>query len=323
MEEYKIVKKRTLGNSGIEVSAIGLGCMGMSQGFGDPKDKNDMVKLLKRAFDLGVTFYDTAEAYGPFTNEELLGEAFQNIRDKVVIATKCGMIKKGDRYVLDGSPQSIRKSLEGSLKRLKSDYVDLYYLHRVDPNTPIEVTAQCMKELIAEGKIHHWGLSEADVDIIRRAHAICPLTAVESEYNMMWRQVESDVLPCLRELGIALVPFSPLAKGFMTGTVTRDTIFKKNDSRSNYSRFQQNNIVANQKLINLVNMFTKKYNATPVQITLAWLLEQYEYLIPIPGTTKEQRLEENIAVTNFQMDHADIETLTRELNAIEVAGERF
>lgn len=318
------MNKRKLGYTGIAVSPIGLGCMGMTQGFGDAADTKEMVKLLRDAVDLGVNLFDTAEAYGPHTNEELLGDAFEGMRDKVLLATKCGMLLgENGKYYFDGSPKAVRNSLEGSLKRLRTDFIDLYYLHRVDPNTPIEETAACMKELMQEGKIGQWGLSEVDADTIRRAHAVCPLAAVESEYNMMWRVVEKEVLPTCKELGIALVPFSPLAKGFMSGTLNKETTFAKNDSRSRYSRFKPEVMEANQVLIDLVHSYTEKYNATDAQISLAWLMAQYEYLIPIPGTRKFSRVKENLAAADIKMSDGDIAELTKALNSIQIAGERF
>ena len=316
------MKYRKLGKNGPEVSAIGFGCMGLSHGYGNDQSEEEKISVIRKAYEAGCNFFDTAEAYGPYCNEELLGQALAGIRNNCVVATKCGMKNRNGITVLDGSPQAIRESLEGSLRRLNTDYIDLYYLHRVDPNTPIEVSAQCMKELIKEGRIRGWGLSEVDSETIRRAHAVCPLTAVESEDNMLWRNVESDVLPCLKELGVALVPFSPLAKGFMTGTITPDTQFSDRDSRRRYSRFQPDVIQANTKILNLIKSFAERYQVTEAQISLAWLLSRYEYLVPIPGTTKQYRVIENLKAGDLDLTAEDLEQLTQLLNKTPVAGQR-
>lgn len=318
------MKYRDLGYTGEKISAVSLGCMGMSQGFGDPADKKEMVKLLHEALDLGVNMFDTAESYGPYENEKLLGEAFKDRRDRVFLATKCAMIPDGEgHYKIDASPESIRRSIEGSLVRLQTDYIDLYYLHRIDPNVPIEAVAELMKTLKEEGKIRYWGVSEARLDDIKKAHAIFPLAAVESEYNMMWRDVEKEVLPYLKQQKIALVPFSPLARGFMTGTINKDTKFSANDNRSRYSRFTPEIIEANQKLIDLVNSFAEKYSCTTAQITLAWLLGQYEYLIPIPGSRKLSRIKENTSAADIDFAKEDLKALTDALDHLEIAGNRF
>lgn len=294
------MKNRTLGKSGLQVSAIGFGCMGLSHGYGPATDKQEAIKLIRRSFDLGVTFFDTAEAYGPFQNEEIVGEALALFRDQVVIATKFGIRLENGKQVQDSRPAQIRQSVEGSLKRLKTDYIDLYYQHRVDPHTPIEEVADTIKDIVKEGKIRHWGLSEAGVQTIRRAHAVHPVTAIESEYSLWWRKPEKELMPALEELGIGFVPFSPLGKGFLTGTISKDAHFEKNDFRNIVPRFTAENLAANQILIDLLNKIATEKQATPAQIALAWILAQKPWIVPIPGTTKLHRLEENLgaAISN-------------------------
>ncbi|EHI99185.1 Pyridoxine 4-dehydrogenase [Clostridium sp. DL-VIII] len=317
------MKKRKLGNSGLEISAIGLGCMGMSYGYGTVSDTKEMISLMHKAIEMGFTLFDTAEVYGPYTNEELVGEALRPYRDKVVISTKCGIKVVNGKQVLDGKPEVIRESLEGSLKRLKTDVIDLYYLHRVDPNVPIEVVADTMKALIKEGKIKHWGLSEAGVDTIRKAHAICPLTAVESEYSMMWRQPEGELLAVLEELGIGFMPFAPLGKGFLTGAFNKDTEFAKGDLRSQLPRFSSENMKSNQDLIDLIYKVAEEKGATPAQIALAWVLAQKLWIVPIPGTTKAHRLAENAGAAEITLTNGDLSKLNDALSKITVVGERY
>lgn len=317
------MKKRTLGNSGLEVSALGFGCMGLNYGYAQTLDKNQAVSLLRAAFEKGITFFDTAEFYGPFTNEELVAEALKPFRNEVVIATKFGIKSEDGKQVQDSSPAHIRKSVEGSLKRLQTDYIDLYYQHRVDPNTPIEVVAETIQELIKEGKIKHWGLSEAGVQTIRRAHAVQPVAAVQSEYSLWWRKPEVELIPALEELGIALVPFSPLGKGFLTGTITTDTQFEKNDFRNIVPRFTAENIAANQVLIDLLNKIAVQKEASTAQIALAWLLAQKPWIVPIPGTTKLNRLTENMGAADISLNQEDLAEIESALAEIKVAGERY
>ncbi|MGD0840202.1 MAG: aldo/keto reductase, partial [Candidatus Acidiferrales bacterium] len=292
------MQKRKLGKSNLEVSAIGLGCMGMSFSYGPPKDKKEMTDLLHAAVERGVTFFDTAEVYGPFTNEELVGEALAPYRGKVVIATKFGFDLSGSdkrpgAAGLNSKPEHIKEAVEGSLKRLKIDCIDLLYQHRVDPNVPIEDVAGAVKELIQQGKVKHFGLSEAGVQTIRRAHAVQPVTALQSEYSLWWREPEAEVMPVLEELGIGFVPFSPLGKGFLTGKISEDTKFDKSDFRNIVPRFTPENRKTNQALVDLIGEFAQQKKATPAQIALAWLLAQKPWIAPIPGTTKLHRLEEN------------------------------
>lgn len=317
------MKKRTLGNSGLEVSALGFGCMGLNYGYAQTLDKNQAISLLRAAFEQGITFFDTAEFYGPFTNEELVAEALKPFRNEVVIATKFGIKSEDGKQVQDSSPAHIRKSVEGSLKRLQTDYIDLYYQHRVDPNTPIEVVADTIQELIKEGKIKHWGLSEAGVQTIRRAHAVQPVAAVQSEYSLWWRKPEVELIPALEELGIALVPFSPLGKGFLTGTITTDTQFEKNDFRNIVPRFTAENIAANQVLIDLLNKIAIQKEASTAQIALAWLLAQKPWIVPIPGTTKLNRLTENMGAADISLNQEDLAEIESALAEIKVAGERY
>src|SRR4051812_36561297 len=292
------MQKRTLGNSGLEVSALGLGCMGMSQSYGPAPDKQDLIALIRAAVERGVTFFDTAQVYGPFHNEELVGEALVPLRNRVVIATKFGFDfgpnGDGASQGLNSRPEYIKQSVEGSLKWLRVEVIDLFYQHRVDPDVPIEDVAGAVKELIQEGKVKHFGMSEAAAQTIRRAHAVQPVTAVQSEYSLWFRRPEEEVLPALEELGIGFVPFSPLGRGFLTGKIAPDTKFEKGDFRSNLPRFSEENRKANQALVDLLARFAAQRNATPAQIALAWLLAQKPWIVPIPGTTKLHRLEENI-----------------------------
>lgn len=317
------MRKRILGKSGLEVSAIGFGCMGLNYGYANIVSKQEGISLLKAAYEDGVTFFDTAEIYGPYTNEELVGEALFSIRDKVVIATKFGIQLASGKQVQDSSSEHIRKSVEGSLKRLKTDYIDLYYQHRVDINTPIEHVAETIKSLIQEGKIKHWGLSEAGVETIRRAHAVQPVTAVESEYSLWWRRPEDQLIPVLEELGIALVPFSPLGKGFLTGKINKDVTFEKGDFRNIVPRFTTKNLEANQKLISLLEKVAHEKNATPAQISLAWLLAQKTWIVPIPGTTKENRMKENNQAIEIQLSADELQKINSALEKIKIEGERY
>jgi aryl-alcohol dehydrogenase-like predicted oxidoreductase len=317
------MEKRKLGKTELEVSAIGFGCMGLNYAYTNRLDKIQSISLLKDAYDKGVTFFDTAEMYGPYTNEELVGEAFSTIRDKVVIGTKFGIKLVDGKQVQDSSHDQIRKSVEGSLKRLKTDYIDLYYQHRVDTNTPIEEVAGTIQGLIKEGKVKHWGLSEAGVKTIRRAHSVQPLTAVESEYSLWWRRPEEELIPTLEELGIGFVSFSPLGKGFLTGKISNDAKFEKNDFRSIVPRFTPENLKANQGLIDLLNKVAKQRNASPAQIALAWLLAQKPWIVPIPGTTKLHRLEENIRASSITLTSNELNDINSALDEIKVAGARY
>jgi aryl-alcohol dehydrogenase-like predicted oxidoreductase len=317
------MKKRFLGKSGLQVSAIGFGCMGLDYAYSNTLTKQESIALLRAAFDRGVTFFDTAELYGPFTNEALVGEAFAHCRDKVIIATKFGIKMIAGKQVPNSKPEGIRQSLEGSLKRLKTDYIDLYYQHRVDPQTPIEDVAGEIQALIKEGKIRHWGLSEAGVKTIRRAHAVQPVTAVESEYSLWWRRPEAELIPTLEELGIGLVPFSPLGKGFLTGAFSKNAKFEKNDFRSIVPRFTSENLQANQGLVDLLTQVAGRKSATPAQIALAWILAQKPWIVPIPGTTKLHRLEENNGAAEVVLTVADLKEFNSALEKIKVAGERY
>ena len=317
------MQKRKLGKSGLEVSAIGLGCMGMSYGYGPASDKKEMISLIHKAIDLGVTFFDTAEVYGPYVNEELLGEALAPFKGKVVIATKFGIKMVDGKQVLDSKPETIRQSVEGSLKRLKVETIDLYYQHRVDPNVPIEEVAGVIQDLIKEGKIRHWGLSEAGVETIRRAHAIQPLTAIQSEYSMMWRSPEEELLPTLEELGIGFVPFSPLGKGFLTGKIDKNSTFDSSDFRSIVPRFKPENLEANQVLVELIKKVAAEKNATPAQIALAWVLAQKPWIVPIPGTRKLERLEENLGAVDVELTQEELSDLNKALSKIEISGDRY
>lgn len=317
------MKYRKLGNSSLEVSAIGLGCMGMSSAYGDIPDKKAMINLIHAAVDRGVTFFDTAEMYGPYVNEELVGDALAPYRDKVVIATKFGIKMLDGKQVQDSHPTHIRKSVEGSLKRLHMDYIDLYYQHRVDPTVAIEDVAGTIKELIAEGKIKHWGLSEAGVNTIRCAHAVMPVAAVESEYSLWWRKPEEELMPTLKELGIGFVPFSPLGKGFLTGAFDKDTKFGKSDFRSIVPRFTPEALEANQGLVELLKKVAQQKDATPAQIALAWILVQEPWIAPIPGTTKLHRLEENIGAVDVALSSADLDEIDAALQKIKITGDRY
>ena len=315
------MQKRKLGRSGLEVSAIGLGCMGMSFAYGTPPDRNAMIALLRAAVDRGVTFFDTAEAYGPFTNEELVGEALAPVRDRVVIATKFGM--KLGTIGVDSRPEHIREVAEASLRRLKVETIDLLYQHRVDPDVPIEDVAGTVKELIRAGKVKHFGMSEAGVKTIRRAHAVQPVTAVQSEYSLWWRKPEEELLPALEELGIGFVPFSPLGKGFLTGKIDEKTTFEKNDFRNIVPRFSPEARKANQALVDLLGDIGTRKNATPAQIALAWLLAQTPWIVPIPGTTKLHRLEENLGAVDVELTQDDLRAIDEAASKIHVEGARY
>ncbi|HYR82838.1 MAG TPA: aldo/keto reductase [Terriglobia bacterium] len=317
------MKKRQLGKSGLEVSALGFGCMGLNYAYSHTIDKRESISLLRAAVDRGVTLFDTAEVYGPYTNEELVGEALKPYRDRVVIATKFGIKLKDGKQVQDSHPSGIRESVEGSLKRLHTDVIDLYYQHRVDTQVPIEDVAGTIKDLIREGKIKHWGLSEAGVQTIRRAHAVQPVTAVESEYSLWWRRPEEALLPALEELGIGFVPFSPLGKGFLTGTISKDSKFDKSDFRSIVPRFTPAALAANQALVDLLKQVAEEKKATAAQIALAWLLAQKPWIVPIPGTTKLSRLEENIGAANLELTADDLNRINAALAKIKVEGERY
>lgn len=317
------MKYRELGKSGLKVSAMGLGCMGMSHGYGAAGDKKEMIKLIHQAVEKGVTFFDTAEVYGPYTNEELVGEALEPYRKEVVIATKCGIQIVDGKQIVIGKPETIRRSIEGSLKRLRTEYIDLYYLYRVDPDTPIEEVAETMKLLLQEGKIRHWGVSEAGVQTIRRAHAVFPLTAVQSEYSMWWREPEKELLPTLEELGIGFVPFSPLGKGFLTGSINKDTQFDKSDFRNIVPRFTTENLNANQVIIDFIKILANEKNATPAQIALAWVLAVKPWIAPIPGTTKLSRLEENLQSINVEITPEELRKINDMLNSIPISGDRY
>src|SRR5882724_7886597 len=326
-QEGETMQTRKLGKSNLEVSALGLGCMGMSFGFGPPADKQEMISLIRSAVERGVTFFDTAEVYGPFTNEELVGEALAPFRDQVVIATKFGFAPNPDDggkwSALDSRPEHIKEAAEGSLKRLRTDVIDLYYQHRVDSNVPIEDVAGAVKNLIQQGKVKHFGLSEAGVQTIRRAHRVQPVTAVQSEYSLWWREPEAEVIPTLEELGIGFVPFSPLGKGFLTGKISEDTQFDKTDFRNIVPRFTPENRKTNQALVDLIGKFAQQKKATPAQIALAWLLAQKPWIVPIPGTTKLHRLEENIGATAVELTHEDLRQLETAASRISVQGARY
>ena len=320
------MQKRKLGKSNLEVSAIGLGCMGMSFGLGPAVDKQEGISLIRAAVECGVTLFDTAEVYGPFTNEELVGEALAPFRGKVVIATKFGFKidpNTGKQAGLDSRPEHIKEVAEASLKRLKTDVLDLFYQHRVDPNVPIEDTAGAVKELIQQGKVKHFGLSEAGVKTIRRAHAVQPVTALQSEYSLWWREPEAEVIPTLEELGIGFVPFSPLGKGFLTGKINDDTKFDKSDFRNIVPRFSPENRKANQAVVDLLAEVAKRKKATSAQIALAWLLAQKPWIVPIPGTTKLHRLEENIGAVNVQLTPEDLRQIDSAASKIPVQGARY
>ena len=317
------MEKRVLGKSGLEVSALGLGCMGLSFGLGPAAEKKDAIALIRKAYELGVTFFDTAEAYGPFVNEEILGEALEPFRDRVIIATKFGfpggLVEKG----VDSRPENIRAVAEASLKRLRTDRIDLFYQHRVDPQVPMEDVAGTVKDLIREGKVKHFGMSEAGVQSIRRAHAVQPVAALQSEYSLWWREPEQEILPVLEELGIGFVPFSPLGKGFLTGAINENTRFDKNDFRNIVPRFTEENRKANLSMVDVLKNIAGRKAATPAQIALAWLLAQKPWIAPIPGTTKVQRLEENLAAVNIELSADDLWEIENAASKITIQGARY
>jgi aryl-alcohol dehydrogenase-like predicted oxidoreductase len=317
------MQKRQLGTSGLEVSALGFGCMGLSSGFGPATEKSEAIKVIRAAYEGGVTFFDTAEAYGPFANEELLGEAIVPFRDKVVIATKFGFKNGIPSQGLDSTPERIRAVAEDALKRLRTDAIDLFYQHRVDPNVPIEDVAGMVKGLIQEGKVKHFGMSEASAGSIRRAHAVQPVSALQSEYSLWWREPEKEILPILEELGIGFVPFSPLGKGFLTGAISDKTEFDKTDFRNIVPRFAAEARRANQVLIDELGRIAEKKGATKAQVALAWLLAQKPWIVPIPGTTKLHRLEENLAGANVELTAEDLKMIHDAISAIDVQGERY
>ncbi len=318
-----MMQKRMLGRSGLEVSALGLGCMGLSYGYGPATDRTQAVSLLQAAYDRGVTFFDTAEAYGPGVNEEVVGEALAPVRDRVVIATKFGFANGRPGDGLNSRPARIRQVADEALSRLRTERIDLFYQHRVDPNVPIEDVAGTVRDLIAEGKVQHFGLSEAGPDAIRRAHAVQPVAALQSEYSMFWREPETTILPLLEELGIGFVPFAPLGRGFLTGKLKADTVFAADDFRSTVPRFQADAIVANQALVDLVTTIAGEKRATPAQVALAWLLAQRPWIVPIPGTTRLQRLEENLGGAGLVLTDQDLVGIADALSRIEVHGERY
>lgn len=317
------MEKRELGKSGLVTSKMGFGCMGLNYHRGVAKDRNEMIKVVHEAIDAGITMFDTAAVYGPYTNEELVGDALVGYRDKVQIATKGGFKIDGLNNELDSRPESLRKQLEDSLKRLKTDYIDLYYIHRVDPNVPIEDVAMAMKQLKKEGLIKHWGLSEAGVETIRRAHKVEPLAAVEYEYSMWWREIEKDVLPVLEELGIGLVAYSPLGRGFLTGKLDKNTTFGENDNRADLPRFTKEAMAANQVVIDYINELAIAKNATAAQIALAWVMAQKPWIVPIPGTTKISRIHENIKAANIKFSDEEMKTINDALSKIEIVGDRY
>ncbi len=318
--------KRKLGKSNLEVSALGLGCMGMSFGYGPPADTKEMISLIRSAVELGVTFFDTAEVYGPFTNEELVGEALAPVREQVVIATKFGFgfdSQTGKQTGLDSRPEHIKKVADESLKRLKTDVIDLFYQHRVDPDVPIEDVAGAVKDLIQSGKVKHFGLSEAGVRTIRRAHAVQPVTALQSEYSLWWREPEAEIIPALEELGIGFVPFSPLGKGFLTGKIDESTRFASTDFRNTVPRFAPEARKANRALVDLLETIAQRKKATPAQIALAWVLAQKPWIVPIPGTTKLHRLQENVAAASVELSEGDLREIESATSKITVQGARY
>jgi len=319
------MQMRKLGNSHLEVSALGLGCMGLSHGYGPATDTGQAISLIRAAVERGVTFFDTAEVYGPYLNEEVVGEALAPMRDQVVIATKFGFTFGEDnkQQILNSRPEHIRWAVEGSLKRLQTDVIDLLYQHRVDPEVPIEDVAGTVKDLIAEGKVKHFGLSEAGVQTVRRAHAVQPVTALQSEYSLWWREPEQEVLPTLEELGIGFVPFAPLGKGFLTGAIKADATFGKDDFRSKVPRFSPEALQANQALVDLVSRLASSKGATPAQIALAWLLAQKPWIVPIPGTTKLHRLEENLGAATLKLSQSDLSSIEQALAEVRVQGDRY
>lgn len=319
------MQKRYLANSGLEVSSLGLGCMGLSYGYGPATETRQAVELIRVAVERGVTFFDTAEVYGPYLNEDVVGEALKPFRDRVVIATKFGFAFGDDnkQQNLNSRPEHIRSAVEGSLRRLKTDVIDLLYQHRVDPDVPIEDVAGTVKDLIAEGKVKHFGLSEAGVQTIRRAHAVQPVAALQSEYSMWWREPEKEILPLLEELGIGFVPFSPLGKGFLTGAITSGTTFGEDDFRSKVPRFAAEAREANEQLVTLLSELAAEKGVTSAQIALAWLLAQKPWIVPIPGTTKRHRLEENLAAADITLSQDDLRKMTQALETVKIVGERY
>jgi aryl-alcohol dehydrogenase-like predicted oxidoreductase len=319
------MQKRTLGNSGLEVSALGLGCMGMSYAYGQTPDRQEMISLLRAAVDRGITFFDTAEVYGPYANEELVGEALAPVRDQIVIATKFGfqISAEGKQVGVDSRPEHIREVADASLRRLRTDRLDLLYQHRVDPNVPIEDVAGAVKQLIDEGKVKHFGLSEAGVQTVRRAHAVQPVTALQSEYSLWWRRPEEEILPAMEELGIGFVPFSPLGRGFLTGKIDENTTFESSDFRNIVPRFTPEARKANQAVVDLLRRIASQKNATPAQIALAWLLAQKPWIVPIPGTTKLHRLEENIGAVTVELTDDDLREIDSAASQITIAGDRY
>ena len=319
------MQKRYLGKSGLQGSALGLGCMGLSHGYGPATDTRQAIELIRAGVERGVTFFDTAEVYGPYLNEEVVGEALKPLRERVVIATKFGFTFGNDnrQQILNSRPSHIREAVEGSLRRLKTDVIDLLYQHRVDPDVPIEDVAGTVKDLIAEGKVKHFGLSEAGAHTIRRAHAIQPVAALQSEYSMWWREPEQEILPLLEELGIGFVPFSPLGKGFLTGTIRAGSTFGEDDFRSKVPRFAAQALEANEKLVSLISVIAAENRVTPAQIALAWLLAQKPWIVPIPGTTKLHRLEENLAAAEIQLSPGELEKISRALETVKILGERY
>ena len=317
------MKKRVLGRSGLEVSAIGLGCMGLSFGYGAPTEKSAAIRLIRAAYEQGVAFFDTAEAYGPFVNEEVVGEALEPFRDEVVIATKFGFKNGNSSVGLDSRPERIREVADASLKRLRTDRIDLFYQHRVDPSVPMEEVAGTVKDLIGAGKVRHFGMSEAGVEAIRRAHAVQPVTALQSEYSLWWREPEQAILPLLEELGIGFVPFSPLGKGFLTGAIDAATSFDKTDFRNIVPRFSEENRRANRGLVDVLSGVAARLKKTNAQIAIAWLLAQKPWIVPIPGTTKLHRLEENLGAAAFALSAKDVEAIGSAMAQVEVQGERY
>jgi aryl-alcohol dehydrogenase-like predicted oxidoreductase len=324
-EPQTTIPKRQLGNGGLTVSSLGLGCMGMSFAYGPAPDKREMISLIRAAADRGVTFFDTAEAYGPFTNEELVGEALAPVRERVIVATKFGFeFGAGGRQTgMNSRPEHIRQAAEGSLKRLKTDRIDLYYQHRVDPDVPIEEVAGAVKDLIREGKVRHFGLSEAGVQTVRRAHAVQPVAALQSEYSLWWRVPESEMIPVLEQLGIGLVPFSPLGKGFLTGKIDENTTFSDDDFRNVVPRFSSEARRANKALVDVLGAMAARKNATPAQIALAWLLERKPWIVPIPGTTKLHRLEENLGAASIHLAAEDMRDIDSAASKITIEGARY
>lgn len=317
------MKKRMLGKNGFETSEMGFGCMGLNHHRGPAKDPNEMIKVIHSAIDLGITMFDTAEVYGPYTNEELVGKALVGRRNNVQIATKGGFKINGSEYSPDSQPKNLRKSVEGSLRRLQTDFIDLYYIHRIDPNVPIEEVAKTMQELKKEGKILHWGLSEANSETIRRANNVEPLSTVESEYSMWWRDAETTIFPTLEELRIGLVAYSPLGRGFLTGTIKNDMDFSSNDNRKDLPRFQKEAMEANQVVLDFIQELAQEKNATPAQISIAWILAQKPWIVPIPGTTNIKRLKENVEATEITFSDQEKEKMNQALEKIKIVGERY